>query len=772
MADTAHTAGPLAGPLAGVRVVEISSRASGAYAGWLLAQLGATVTRLGYPTVADCDPAAQAELERSLHEGKLTVDADSRSARAAAMAVADVVVADSLHDDALDGWVTRASIDAMDELDASCPVIDVSAHREPDADRVPATSLGASAVAAMSWSLGHPGQAPLTLPYDIPDFMAGTEAASAAVLSLILRRAGHSSQAWDVASSDVLAMYVGQICSNFLPYERPWRRDGARASMSGGSYPAAMFPCTDGHVSIMCRTNREWGGLVRAMGDPEWAQAPEFADARVVARHHADEADRHLIAWTRTRSRDEIFDLGKEFAFPVAPVLSIEESVVQEQFRIRDFVKPDEHGRVAVGRPWELTAPSADIDAVSLDRAPWNGGQATLDQPLKGLRVLDMSWVWSGPMVTAALHDLGAEIIKIENRKRADPARLRGRAFRGGKPVDGPELEVTPYFNQMNHGKRSVALDIGTDEGVELILDLVAECDVVVENMRPGALERRGLHYERLSARNPSVVMLSMSLMGQTGPLRSVGGYAPVMSGLAGLDSVIGYDDQDLIGLFNPALGDPNGAAHALAVLLSALACRQVTGQGTWIDLAQVEALLSIQRIAVAERGVGRTPPVRANRHALFHPHGTWRAAGEDAWVAVAARSDDERERLAKIVGAASGAAEADLETALATWLAEREAGEAANELVSQGLPAQEVHSFESMVGSSWERGRHLTTRVAHPYLGEQLMFAVPWKCNGSGFSVTRPAPLLGADTDAVLTDVLGLSGSRLAELRAAEVIE
>jgi crotonobetainyl-CoA:carnitine CoA-transferase CaiB-like acyl-CoA transferase len=760
------------GPLTGVRVLELSCRASGAYAGWFLAQLGATVTRLDLPTIVDCDPVAQTELERSLHSGKDVVGVDDVEALAAAGAAANVVVADSLHDDALDGAATKASAAVLAQVPSTCPVVDVSSHRPPRGEGAASTALGASATAAMSWSLGHPGQEPLALPYDLPDFMAGTEAASAAALSLILRRAGHDRQRWDIASSDVLAMYVGQICSNFLPYERPWRRDGARASMSGGSYPAAMFACTDGHVSIMCRTNREWDGLLRAMGNPEWSQDPRFEDSRVVARLHADEADPHLVAWTRSRTRDEIFALGTEFAFPVAPVLSIQESLDQEQFAVREFIARNREEEVVVGRPWVLTPPVAAPSVAAPRRAPWDGSQATPAKPLAGLRVLDLSWVWSGPMVTAALHDLGAEILKIENRKRADPARLRGRAFRDGVPVDGPELEVTPYFNQMNHGKRSIALDIGTDEGASLVLDLAAECDVVVENMRPGALERRGLHYEQLSARNPRLVMLSMSLMGQTGPMRSVGGYAPVMSGLAGLDSVVGYDSDDLIGLFNPALGDPNGAGHALAVLLAALVGQQESGVGTWIDLSQVEALVSIQRIAVAERGRGATPAVRGNKHARFAPHGTWRARGEDNWVTVAVRTDDERENLAKVVGAHADASSVELEAALVSWLAARHAGDAVAEMAAAGIAAHPVLSFEEMTSSEWATSRGLVSRVEHPFLGEQLMFAVPWKCNDAGYEVSRPAPLLGADTDPVLTDVLGLGPADLARLRSSGVIE
>jgi crotonobetainyl-CoA:carnitine CoA-transferase CaiB-like acyl-CoA transferase len=763
--------------LAGINVLEVSTRASGAYCGRLLSDLGASVIRVDLPLTVDCSDEVLSDLVISLHRGKVAVGTDGPALERAARA-ADILVVDSRHDDALDGHAVTVSQRMLDAVSADCAVIDVAGHRRADltpggSESVPAAPITESAMAAMSWSLGHRGEAPLTLPRDTPEYLAGTEAAGAAVLAALVQTiAPGTPQQWDVTVTDVLAYYVGQICANFIPYERPWHRDGARASMSGGSYPAAMFECLDGHVSIMCRTPREWAGLVSAMGDPAWSQEERFHDARTVARFHADEADKHLQAWVGAHSRAEVFELGHAHGFPVAPVNSIREMLDMDHFALRGLFDEVEGIKVP-GTPWRLQeGPVGDVPATSDSIRDWPAAGTSTSAPLQGLRVLDMSWVWSGPMVTAALRDLGAEVIKIEHRGHADPARLRGPALHDGVPVDGPALEVTPYFNQMNHGKRSVAVDITTDAGRELILDLAAQCDVVVENMRPGAMARRGLAYEKLAKRNPSLVMLSMSIMGQTGPMRGTGGYAPVMSGLAGIDSVMGYSSEDLIGLFNPALGDPNGAGHSLAALLAGLVHQRRTGRGTWIDLAQVEAMIGIQRAPIVEAQRHGQAEVMGNSHSRWWPHGTWRADGDDAWVAVAVRTATERARLAALIGVAEVPDRSTMEAAVEQWVRSRPAHKAVREIAGIGIPVSKVLSFEELMGSAPASRREYSTPVDHPYLGVQSIFTVPWRVNGHGFAATSAAPLLGSDTDEVLGSILGLTTDELTSLRAERAIE
>lgn len=746
--------------LDGVRVLELSTRPAGAYCGLLLASMGATVLRWSAPLSADCPTAYEQDLAASIHRGKQHIAGESREL-AASVGSVDVIVVDCLHDDDFDGVWTERARRLIPTLDAATPVVDLSTFRrevaaalpDPEEPRTPGTPLTVNAASAMAWSMGHRDQVPLALPYDLPEYFAAAEGATAAALALLIAEQEAvdppaERQIWDVASADVLAAFVGQIASNFLPYERPWMRDGARASMSGGFYPAAMFATRDGFVTLVSRTHREWEAIRRAMGDPEWSRRPEYQDARHVARFHADEADPHVAAWVAEHTSAEMVQMGEDLKFPCTKILTPSEAMEVEQFAFHAFLAEDEHGRATIPRePWYVTD-GPPVDAPALPMRP------SREAPLAGLRILDLSWVWSGPMVTAALADLGAEVIKIEGRSRPDPSRLRGAAIRDGVAVTGPELELSPYFTQMNRGKRSVAVDIATPAGAEVIRDLAATCDVVVENMRPGALARRGLDYENLVQRNPGLIMLSMSMMGQRGPMAQTGGYAPVMSATAGLDALIGYGPGDLIGTFNPALGDPNGAVHAMAVLGGALVRRRRTGRGCWIDLAQIESLVSTLRVPLAMASRGETE-VPMNRHARFGPHGIFRCAGDDAWVAVAVRTDDERSRVARVLGCS-----ADVETlaaALDRWCAVTAPTEVARVLRAEAVAAEPVVGVEAVIADERTRERRLTQPRSHPYLGDVQLFGTPLKLNGRSYRARRSAPAFGEHTDEVLAEVLGL---------------
>jgi len=728
--------------LEGVTVLEVSGRVRGAYCGRTLADLGASVTRVEIPLVADALPSVRPLLERSLHAGKSPVRRASAEALRCA-AACDLVVVDVMHDDAAAGSATGAARRLLAVRDPDRPVLDLTDFRRPD---TPGTPLTSSAASAASWSIGEQAREPLSIPFDVPDYLAGSEGAGAAVLCLLEQQAGMPVPArWELAAADAVAYFVSQIVCNFVPYGRPWHRDGPRASMSGGSYPAAIFPCADGAVAVMCRQPREWEGVLAAMGDPAWAAAPDFRDPRVVARRLAEEADVHVKAWMAAHTLAELVSLGAEHGFPVAPVRRVAETLSDPQYAHRGFfvgLPGEEAGGAPVsvpGIPYKLVAgPHA--------RPARASARATPTAPLAGMRVLDLTWVWSGPAVCTALGDLGADVIKIEHENRPDSARVRGAALSNGNPLEGPRLELSPYFNQMNHGKRSVAADITTSEGADLVRAIAATCDVVVENMRAGALERRGLGFEALSVANPAIVMLSMSVAGRGGPMGAAAGYAPIMSGLAGLEALVGYDDAEPMGLFNLALADPNATGHGLAALLAAVHHQRRTGRGCWIDLSQMECVSAILRGPLIEAQLHGHVSAPGNGHRVFSPHGNFRCAGGDEWVAVAVRTDAERARLRGLLHASDGD---DLEDALRAWLAMVAPDDAVVLLRGLGIPASPVRSFEQLRD---------TDRIAafcdHAYIGSQEIVALPWRIGGRRLAPRSAGPLLGHDTEAVLAEV------------------
>jgi len=768
MSTTPHPATD--GLIDGAIVIELSTRAAGAYAGRLLQLMGAVVRRIDSPLSLDCPPELLDDVAHSLHHGKESVAFDP-AGFAELLRDADLLILDSLHDDAFDGEWTARSRALLDAAGEDVPVVDIAAYRATaDPSSVaPATAYTAAAAGGMSWSMGHVGREPIAPPFDLADYFAGAEAAGAAATALLLRDAGVAgAQRWDVSAADAVAYYTGQINSNFIYYERPWRRDGRRATMSGGFYPSAMFPTKDGYITLVCRSPHEWDALREAMGRPDWAYTPEFSDARVVARHHADEADEYLSAWTSRHTSREVAAIADEHHLPNALILTPSQTMGLEQFAVHELFAEDRRGVKSIpDRFWRLLEPPrTDAPAKPLELRP------TMDQPLAGLRILDLTWVWAGPMTTGGLAELGAEVIKVESSTRPDSSRLRGAAIRGGRPVEGPERELSPYFNQMNRGKRSTTINIASPEGAELVRRMAEQCDVVIENMRPGALARRGLDYASLAERNPGIIMLSLAMMGQTGPMSGIGGYAPVMSGLAGLDAITGYSADDLIGNFNPSPGDPNGADHATALLIGALIRRRRTGRGCWLDVSQIEAMTSIMRVPFAIAARGGEVPVPGNAHSVYAPHGTFRCRGEDSWIAVAVRTDAERRRLAELIGAPSPDAAA-LESALTAWTAGREADEAEAVLRGIGVPASELIGIEALIASDLARDRELFHEYDHPWLGPQKIFGIPWKLNGRGFVAERPSPGLGAHNQEVLVDELGiLDAAELAAYQEQHILE
>jgi len=388
-------------------------------------------------------------------------------------------------------------------------------------------------------------------------------------------------------------------------------------------------------------------------------------------------------------------------------------------------------------------------------------------QLLGGIRVLDFTWVWSGPMLTSQLADLGAEVIKVEHSSRLDSLRTRGKPLRA--TGDGPAHEMNPWFNQVNHGKKSVLVDLKDEDGRRKLLELAETCDVVVENMRPGALASAGLGYEQLASRNPGIVLLSMSMAGQEGPMASMKGYAGLMSSLSGMESLCGYESDEvpapIVGMTTPALGDPNGAEHGMAVLLAALYRRRLTGEGAWIDLSQTDAILALMAAPLAESQINGHAKVRGNSSPASYPHGTYACEGEDSWISVSVPDDAAWSRLAQVVAGGlqdlRGLSVSErrsrrslIERQLEGWFRSRSGKEAVERLRQVDVDCDVVATYDEMLQSEWRLARGLTRATVHPCIGPQEIFVVPWLFGGQSAGAASAAPLLGEHTDQVLGSI------------------
>ena len=755
--------------LTGVEVVELSRHVAAAYCGKVLARLGASVTRFGPEIDAVGSPRTIDAMQRALHDGKTVEPLASPSLQAALARARIVIVEEDDRDDAMAGHVT-AIILRRAGLNANALVIVLSANGSGE-NYAPGTGLTSSAFAAMSWAIGEPSREPLTPPYDIIDYETGVSAAGAALVAL-LADAGAAASPIDVSSRDIVAQQVRTLAQNYVPYGRQWQRDGRRPFMSGGIYPLGLFTCKDGHVALYCRSTEQWQGILKAMGDPEWSRAERFKDPRIVARKHGDEADTYLLPWLAQHTKMELMDIGLEYGFPASPVRFVGEALNDPQFLYRGSLQPlalDRGESVMVPTdPWRLYQ-TPGVAADPAEAKPWPLRTTRSTAPsrfLEGLRVLDLSWVWSGPLVTSILADLGAEVIKIEHPSRLDSVRQRGRPIRDGKEAEGPVVELNPWFNQLNHGKKSVVLDIKSPAGQADIIRLAESCDVVVENMRPGALDKLGLGYSDFVKVNPAVVMLSMSLVGRAGPLKHMKGYAGIMTSMAGLESLVGHEEEDgsqvVVGMAKTALGDPNAAAHGVAVLMAALHRRKITGRGMLIDLSQTDAILSILIGPLIESQLYGEAAILGNRHPSYAPHGHFRCRDKETWVAVSVQTEQQFQRLVGATGvalqdfahfdaAARVAQRSAIDRSLEAWTMQRAQGDVVAALTAAGVAVAPIANYQEMSGAAWRLQRGLTRDVDHPCIGHQEVVVPPWLFAGQSAGVERPAPLLGADTDDVL---------------------
>ncbi len=409
--------------------------------------------------------------------------------------------------------------------------------------------------------------------------------------------------------------------------------------------------------------------------------------------------------------------------------------------------------------------------------------------PLEGIRVVDFCWVYAGPLMTFILGDLGAEVIKIESRKRLDGTRL-GRSIVGDRArVDATDKELLPELQPLNHGlnrnKLSLTVDIADPRGLDLIHRLVRAADIVADNFAAGVMERRGLGYDELRQIKPDIIALSLSGAGQTGPLRDVLAYANTLAPLSGLGQLIGYDGEAPLGVTYPAFADANASIRAAGALLAALYHRNRTGEGQCIDVSEWEcALMGIEEALFDYQWNGRITGPKGNHHARFAPHNTYPCVGKDQWVSIVVRNETEWAAFRQALGDPLWAAEerfadayqrqqnlAVLDRHIAAWTREQTAQEVTTRLQAVGVPAFPAYTVEDIFADPHFQERGVVAEVEHPMLGPEHVPASPWKLNTTPPSVRRHAPLLGQDNDYVLRTVLGMSKEELEPLVEAQVV-
>jgi crotonobetainyl-CoA:carnitine CoA-transferase CaiB-like acyl-CoA transferase len=393
--------------------------------------------------------------------------------------------------------------------------------------------------------------------------------------------------------------------------------------------------------------------------------------------------------------------------------------------------------------------------------------------------VLELTANMAGPLTVRHLADLGADVVKVEFARK--PATRAGH-WPGGTKAKY-HYNRSGYFNKFNRNKRDICLDVSLPEGRVAFLKLVEWADVLVENNSARVMPNLDLGYDTLRAVNPGLIMLSMSGFGATGPHRDYLAYGSNIELSCGLVSVTGYGPGEVsnTGSF---YGDPVAANHGAVAVLAALAHRQRTGRGQFIDLSLTESAAACFAEAIMELTLGgAVPEPRGSRSIRDAPQGVYRCAGDDEWLTLTVQNEVEWRALCSVIGCAELVARLDLHTpggrrvahdeidaAISSWTANQDKKHAARQLQSAGVPAAPVLANWELVTNPGlhERGAFVT--IAHPEVGVLPYPGFVWRFSRTPARVRRPAPLFAEHNREVFSTILGLSDAEIAMLYALEV--
>ena len=787
--------------LDGFVVVDLSTGIAGGYCTKLLADGGAEVIKVEAPegdplrrwsaSRAEISPGDDGALFSFLACSKHSVVADPETDPDfvnALLADADAVV-----------WSPGSAVADMfaaAEIHRAHPHLTVSAITPFGLDG-PWKDLPATEFTLQAWSGGIVGlgrgsadRAPVFVGGQVGDYLAGAYAAVATIAS----RMRGAAELIDLSmlETQILGLTYYPV-SYFEMLGRPWR-DARRLTVPG------IARAKDGLIDIGCGTAQQWFDLCAMTGHQDWIDEESPLSITEQANEKADE----LYAWVESQTVDEIRDIATAFRIPNAPVANGANVESFDHFQARgSFVANPRDGFSQPGPPYRaqpdfLRAPQpAPRLGEHTEHYRRNGRlgrrkgriDAQMDVserlPFEGLRVVDMTTFWAGPSCTHMLAMLGAEVIHVESTRRPDGTRLIA-----GIPITEDQWwEKSPIFSGLNTNKKGLTLDLQSAAGRELLMRMIATCDVIVENFTPRVLDQIGLDFAAVQSVRPDAIMLRMPGFGLDGPWRDNSAFAYVIEAASGISWLTGYRDRNP---YEPySVGDPNAGVHALNALLLALERRRRTGQGVHIEAAMADAALNVAAEQVIEYSAyGALLQRDGNRGPTAAPQNLYRTneidefGRRDCWVAVAVATDEQWTGLCVALGRPDWATDPALSTAdgrrqhhdridehLSAWCEERRGDGIVEALWSNGVPVAKVMQPHRQSELPQLSARGFFEDVDHPVNARTPHSTLPFRSTrGLDRVHTQSAPLLGQHNRELLSE-LGLSDKDIDELEAQGVI-
>ena len=794
-------------PFTGIRVVEIGTLPAAAYCARLLADFGAEVIKveatggdLGrnvLPVIDSGDGREESAYFAYLNFNKksVVVDAADHATLGRLIASADVLVDGmSIHERRSAG----VDHEALHREHAQLVIADVSwfGHSGPYRDFRGSDAV-CRALAGLVKLVGPKEGPPLALADYQSCIFAGLTAFIPVAAGLWSRLDGAPGRRFEVSVHEAAAALAELDLSRVQPgYVE--RRNGINLFTSGGTL--GIYRCSQGWIGVTCNAPPQWTSCCEMLGVPELGAHADF----LTPMQRASKATQLAALFAPRfleRTAEEWFNEALKRKIPGVIVPDMAGVLTMDVFQRRGAIVDIRTGQRTLRAPGSplhlgLTPPRAGgvvpqagehtaqvLEAMAhTPFAPVASGAAP-GRPLQGLRIIDLSMGWAGPLATRMLADLGADIIKVESCQYPDW--WRGQE-KHAAVYEQMLYEKTSRFNLMNRGKRGITLDLTSAEGVRVLKALVAGADALIENNSAGVLPKLGLDYARLIAVNPSLVMLSMNAYGSTGTgaWSELRAYGSTLEHGSGLPSVSGRDG-DPPTQNHVAFGDPIGALNSCSALLAALVHRKRTGVGQFIDLSQIECMLPMAAAWVIEQSVlGKLGPRLGNRHPMHSPHGAFRCAGDDEWLLVTVTGDAMWRALCVVMGRDDLLGDAQLaqaegrrlrateiERIVEAWTRTQSPDEAMLRLQQAGVCAGVALSPGELLQDPHLKARGFWQSVERAFIGAHVQPSAPFREHGVAYAVRWATPTLGQHNAEVFKGLLGMSEAELERLAGAGVI-
>jgi crotonobetainyl-CoA:carnitine CoA-transferase CaiB-like acyl-CoA transferase len=657
----------------------------------------------------------------------------------------------------------------------------------PKADYA-ATDLTALAASGHLYVSGAADAAPLRISVPQAHGHAAADAAVGTVIALLERARSGRGQLVDVSAQQSTTFpLLSRGLDGAVGQEKAMR--SAYGSQIGDLYLRSQFEAKDGPVLILqgilpplaafmerlMAWVHEAGHIDARHLEHDWGQVAMKMGMGQIGAAEWNPVQEGIAALVADHSKKELMEESVRRRLLVAPILALDDVLDGAQLAAREFLNEGPDGRrlgpfarlsetplpLAVNEPreWSGASAYADVDI---------GGEGEL--PLAGLKVLDVFWVVAGPGATRMLADYGATVIHVESSQRLDMVRNVPPYVEG---VADPERAGCHHSTNAN--KLNITLDLGSEAGREVLADLIRWADVFTESFAPGVIERMGFGYEAVRALNPDIVMISSSLMGQTGPWSGYAGYGNSAAAVTGFHALAGRPGEQPTGCYGPYTDFTSVRFNALAIL-AAVMHRRRSGRGQHIDMAQAEAALHFLAPACLDYlESGTVAAATGNRDALHVPHGVFPTLGDDRWIAVAVRSDEEWQRLAEVMDRSDLAdlsvakrreRESDLEALITEWTSVRDGLELETELQQLGIPAHRVLDTAELHEDAQLRHRNHFLPVGHRDFDGAMVESTRLILSRTSARTPEIAPWFGVHNEEVLTSVLGYEPGRVTKLQ------